>query len=216
MALETILEKLQLKDEKNILVQGLPSSLEKQFLKLSFCKSVTPLLRSRKIDLALVFAISRKQLCEILTDVVPALHADAKLWVAYPKLSSKIASDLSRDENWCMMEERKFTSVRQIALDNVWTAMRFKGVEVDVKAMPKKELSPLINMDSRHVAVPEEVKVLFKKNRPAGVFFDSLSFSNKKEYVEWIEGAKKVDTKTRRLDAFMEKLTEGKKNPSAK
>ena len=59
MALETVLEKLQLKDEKNILVQGLPSSIEKQFIKLNFAKSVTPLLRSRRIDFALVFAVAK-------------------------------------------------------------------------------------------------------------------------------------------------------------
>lgn len=47
MALLTVLEKLQLKEEKNVLIQGLPSSIEKQFVKLSFAKNVTPLLKSK-------------------------------------------------------------------------------------------------------------------------------------------------------------------------
>lgn len=64
MALPTMFEKLNLSDEKNILIQGLPSSIEKQFAKLSFAKSVTPLLRSRKIDFALVFAINKKAIDE--------------------------------------------------------------------------------------------------------------------------------------------------------
>ncbi len=38
----TLLEKLELKDEKSILIQGLPSSIEKQFAKLAFAKNVTP------------------------------------------------------------------------------------------------------------------------------------------------------------------------------
>ena len=70
---QTILEKLQLKNEKNILIQGLPSSIEKQFSKLSFAKNLTPLLRSRKIDFALVFAVSEVQLNAILCDIMPAL-----------------------------------------------------------------------------------------------------------------------------------------------
>ena len=45
---QSLLEKLQLKDEKNLLIQGLPSTVEKQFIKLSFSKNVTPLLKSRK------------------------------------------------------------------------------------------------------------------------------------------------------------------------
>ena len=48
---QTILEKLQLKNEKNILIQGLPSSIEKQFNKLSFAKNLTPLLRTKGLIL---------------------------------------------------------------------------------------------------------------------------------------------------------------------
>jgi len=79
---QTILEKLQLKNEKNILIQGLPSSIEKQFSKLSFAKNLTPLLRSRKIDFALVFAVSEIQLNTILDDIMPALKEESKLWIA--------------------------------------------------------------------------------------------------------------------------------------
>lgn len=216
MALPTMVEKLQIKDEKNILIQGLPSSLEKQFIKLAFCKSVTPLLRTRKIDFALVFAISKKQLCDILKDVIPAMQTGGKCWVAYPKLSSKIASDLSRCENWNIMEPMGFEPTELVSLDNMWNAMWFRKGEGKILNNPKKELTPLIKIDTRDITVPAEVKSLFKKNRPAGVFFESLSSSNKQEYVQWIEGAKKVDTKTRRLDAFMEMMNSGKKSPSAK
>ena len=66
MSSQSLLEKLQLNEEKNLLLQGLPLSIEKQFLKLSFSKNVTPLLKSKKIDFALIFAFSQKQLKEIL------------------------------------------------------------------------------------------------------------------------------------------------------
>lgn len=219
MALETLFEKLQLKNEKNLLVQGLPSSIEKQFSKLFFCKSVTPLLKSRKIDFALVFAINKKQLTQILDDVIPALHEEGKFWIAYPKLSSKIASDLSREENWDIMSIYGFSGVRQITLDNVWTALRFQRSEVvneSVSAATNEILNDLIQPNEQPVSVPEEVKILFKKNIHAGIFFDTLSFTNQKDYVQWIAEAKKVETKSRRLDSFMEKLSTGKKNPSAK
>ena len=58
MAIQTALEKLQYNNEKNILIQGLPSSIEKQFIKLSFAKNVTPLLKSKKIDFALLMTVS--------------------------------------------------------------------------------------------------------------------------------------------------------------
>jgi len=87
---QTLFEKLLIQDERNLLIQGLPSSIEKQFTKLSFSKNVTPLLKSRKIDFALVFAVSESQLSGILREVLPVLKTDAKLWIAYPKATSKI------------------------------------------------------------------------------------------------------------------------------
>jgi aryl carrier-like protein len=133
MSIQTLLEKLQLQDEKNLLIQGLPSSIEKQFVKLTFSKNVTPLLKSRKIDFALVFAVSQKQLVDILKEVIPALQEDAKFWIAYPKLTSKIASDLSRDKNWDFVSDYGFEAVRMIALDNVWSAGRFKKQAEGIK-----------------------------------------------------------------------------------
>jgi len=126
MSSPSLLEKLQLNGEKNLLIQGLPSSIEKQFIKLSFSKNITPLLKARRIDFALVFAVSQKQLKAILSDVVPVLQEDAKLWIAYPKLTSKIASDLSRDSSWDFISEHGFEGEEEcITLDNAWSALRF-------------------------------------------------------------------------------------------
>ena len=133
MTAQTLFEKLQLQQEKNLLIQGLPSSIEKQFVKLTFSKSVTPLLKTRKIDFALVFAVSQRQLVDILKDVIPALGVDATFWISYPKLTSKIASDLSRDKNWDFVSDYGFEAVRMIALDNVWSAARFKKLEAGTK-----------------------------------------------------------------------------------
>src|SRR6187402_1468434 len=116
MALETMFEKLQLKNEKNLLIQGLPSSVEKQFLKLNFAKSVTPLLKSRRIDFALVFAVNKKQLVDILTDVLPALSNEPNFWIAYPKVAAKIASDLTRDNSWECIKCFELESFEEVEL----------------------------------------------------------------------------------------------------
>src|SRR3954470_4527259 len=100
MLQQNLLEKLQITNQKNFLIQGLPSSIEKQFIKLSYSKSVTPLLKIKKIDFALVFAVNANQLNGILKDVLPALREEGKLWIAYPKATSKIVSDLCRDSSW--------------------------------------------------------------------------------------------------------------------
>jgi len=219
MSNQNLLEKLQLKDEKNLLIQGLPSSIEKQFVKLSYAKNVTPLLKSKKVDFALVFAVNQNQLNNVLKDVFPALHAESKLWVAYPKQTSKIVSDLNRDCSWDFLTSNDYEGVTLVALDHVWSAMRFKktaNIPARTKAAEKKIEIKGIDFDKRLVMPPVELEMVFTKHKKVKEFFTSLSFSNQKEYVIWIEEAKKDETRQRRLEVAVEKLMAGKKNPSEK
>ena len=131
---QTVFEKLQLSDERNLLIQGLPSSIEKQFSKLSFAKNMTPLLKIRKIDFALVFAVNENQLNGILKDVMPSLKGESKFWVAYPKVTSKIVTDLNRESSWNRLTCAGYDSIERVELDHVWSAMRFvKGEEPEVE-----------------------------------------------------------------------------------
>ena len=138
--MQTMFEKLQLHEEKNLLIQGLPSSIEKQFTKLSFAKNVTPLLRSRKIDFALVFAVNQNQLSSIMQDVIPALHEEGKLWIAYPKTASKIVSDLNRECSWKCIRNKGFVSIHETCLDHVWSAIRFQREGIPLRSMAETEM----------------------------------------------------------------------------
>lgn len=138
---QTILDKLSLKNEKNILIQGLPSSIEKQFAKLSFAKNLTPLLQSRKLDFALIFAVNENQLNSILADIVPALKQETRLWVAHPKVTSKISTDLNRRSSWSRLYDMGYETFETISLDHVWQAICFNKseelAEVEVKVARK-------------------------------------------------------------------------------
>jgi len=125
---QTLFEKLELDEEKNVLIQGIPSNIEKQFSKISFSKNVTPLLRNRKIDFALVFVLNANHLNSILNEVCPALHENTKLWVASPKQTSKIVTDLNRESSWNCMAERGLEPGEVVVLDYVWSAQRYYAV----------------------------------------------------------------------------------------
>ena len=116
---------------------------EKQFQKFNFAKSVTPLLKSRRIDFAIVFAVSIKQLEDILKGVMPALQSNAKLWIAHPKQTAKIASDLCRQDHWQVIEDYALEAVDLVELDNVWCATQFKldGIkQLEKNTIPKRLL----------------------------------------------------------------------------
>lgn len=221
MSQPTLFEQLEIISEKNILIQGLPSSIEKQFIKLSYSKNVTPLLRIKKIDFALVFAVNANQLRSIMNEVIPHLRENGKLWIACPKPTSKIVSDLTRECNWDVLAQNNFQMVNQITLDHVWSASRFQRIEgaeipVIIPVEAKKIELKGVDFDKNLIVPPAALEKIFTRHKKAREFFQNLSETNKKEYVEWIEGAKREDTKNRRLEATVEKLLAGKKNPSEK
>lgn len=220
---QTLLEKLQLKDERNLLIQGLPSAIEKQFAKLAFAKNMTPLLKSKKVDFALVFAVNESQLTNIIHEVLPALHRESKFWVAYPKLSSKISTNLNRTCSWICITGAGYENVREVALDHVWTACRFEKrarntlLEDAASAVGgRAAILEGIDYESRKVGAPEDFVKELSRSKMASHFYEKLPVSNKKEYVSWITSAKRNETRSRRLEEAIDKLIAGKKNPSEK
>lgn len=158
MSANSLFEKLELREERNLLIQGLPSSIEKQFIKLSYAKNVTPLLKTRKIDFALVFAVNQNQMRNILNEVFPAMHIDGKLWIAHPKSTSKITSDLNRENSWQMLTTNDYESVSFIDLDHVWSATLFCKPGAAEKILQMKKLAQeLLEQEQVEVELEEEI-----------------------------------------------------------
>jgi hypothetical protein len=105
-------------------------------------------------------------------------------------------------------------------LANMGTGCHVIGVRKDIrKAIGKKpgdylDVEIEADKDDRVVDLPPELKTLLEKNKASKKFFDSLSFTNRKEYAVWISSAKKEETKAERLKKTLEKLLNGRKNPS--
>jgi len=110
---------------------------------------------------------------------------------------------------------REIEVVRLIALDNIWSAMRFKKTDQVRIPVMSNEIQG-VKIENRTITTPAELERLFIKNEPAKAFFETLSFTNKKEYITWITGAKREETKLARLEATIDKLTYLKRNPSEK
>jgi len=66
----------------------------------------------------------------------------------------------------------------------------------------------------RTVAVPAELEKLLKKEK-VWAAFDKLSYTHKKEYVRWIEAAKREETRANRLSKSVEMLRSGVKTPDS-
>ena len=78
------------------------------------------------------------------------------------------------------------------------------GDEVTITVEPDTE--------PRIIEIPAELKKTFKADKEAKAFFEKLSYTHQKEYVTWIDEAKREETRQNRIAKTVEMLKEGKRS----
>ena len=129
--MNSLLKKLQFKDYKNVLILNSPPEFESQKTALmdisEIHETIKPVI---SYDFVKVFVKTCADINAMIKKVTNKLDTDAVLWFAYPKKSSKrYASDISRDEGWQPLGDAGFEGVRQISIDDDWSALRFRKTE---------------------------------------------------------------------------------------
>jgi hypothetical protein len=166
------------------------------------------LASKQAITQILLFAESRKALDPKLDKILPRLAEKAVFWVAYPKKSGKIQSDLIRDEGWEKIGEHGYRIVSSAAINEDWSAVRISKIDANKvykSSTPMAErITPGIDYVKRTVVLPADAKKAMKEFKGLEAFFNAMSFSHKKEYVEAIEESKKPETRQRRIDKMIE------------
>ena len=81
---------------------------------------------SGQAEAVLLFVNSLAEVAERTPNAIKAVKPDGMLWIAYAKGTSKVKTDVNRDKLWAAVQPIGWQPVRQIALDDVWSAMRFK------------------------------------------------------------------------------------------
>ena len=128
--MSAIFKKLNLKDEVEILVMNAPVSFETQLKLLEGVRVERDLKDLDEVHFSLVFVIKQNDLDEISAKLASKAHSDALLWFAYPKGSSKkYKCEFNRDTGWDVLKGSGFQPVRQVSIDEDWSALRFRRIE---------------------------------------------------------------------------------------
>jgi hypothetical protein len=91
------------------------------------------------------------------------------------------------------------------------------GVLKTIRAKIGKDVGDMVSISlqedtaERKVVVPTDLTSALRRSKPARAFFDTLSFTHQREYVQWIEEAKKDDTRRTRVARTIEMLEAKKK-----
>jgi hypothetical protein len=78
-----------------------------------------------KADVIVAFVRTKADLDTVAVPAIEAARLDKLVWIAYPK-AGKLGTDVNRDILRNSLESRGVQPVRQIALDEVWSALRFR------------------------------------------------------------------------------------------
>ena len=131
--------KLTLKDQTEILVLNAPDSFEPELAALTGIKILRDAGEVQEIVFALIFVTTLQSIETAAEIIAQKAKGDALIWFAYPKGTSKrYKCNFNRDNGWEALGNVGFERVRQVAIDEDWTAMRFRRVEF-VKAMTRRE-----------------------------------------------------------------------------
>jgi hypothetical protein len=133
----TVFTKLNLKDQTTIVVLNAPTSFEAELTALGAVTVLRDAKRVAEISFALAFTTTQEAVDHAARAIAPRLQGDGIIWLAYPKATSKrYKCDFNRDTGWAVLGALGFEPVRQVAIDDDWSALRFRRVE-HIKTMTR-------------------------------------------------------------------------------
>lgn len=173
-----------------------------------------------KYDLVIAFCKDQDMLHASLNLIVSSTKDQGIIWFAFPKGTSKIQTDLTRDKGWEKLMALNYKWLSLISLNDQWSAFAVKKGLFNEQhlATTKENLKTLdgrlvINYENREVMMPKELQELVEQDANAMQFYNKLSYSCRKEYLEYVYSAKKIETQEQRMIKVLDYLKAGKRYP---
>src|SRR5215813_6564911 len=147
-----IFNKLNLKSQTEILVLNAPESFEPELAALNNITIRRNAGDVKEIAFSLAFVTKQKEVDAIAKTVARKATGDAIVWFAYPKgTSKKYKCDFNRDRGWAVLGKAGFEGVRQVAIDEDWSALRFRRAEF-IKSMKRDSKRAMSSGGKKKVA----------------------------------------------------------------
>jgi hypothetical protein len=212
----TTSQKLKIKENFTLLTINAPVDFKKNIGDLP--KGVKISSDAKSYNQVHWFVRNKEQLDRELAKVLKLMKDDVVLWIYYPKGTSKLQTDLTRDKGWeNLLKHDELGWISLISFDDTWSTF---GSRLKTEADKKRELKPgerpifdYVDPKTKSVRLPDDLAMALKKNKKQDEFFNALSFTNKKEYIEWIITAKREETRIERVKETIGRLGKQWKNP---
>jgi hypothetical protein len=139
-----LFDKLNLGTHREILVLNAPDTFDPELSALTDVTIRRDAKKLTSIPFAVAFVTTFAEI-EAAAAWLPKAAGDAVIWFAYPKGTSKrYRCEFNRDTGWAAVAAAGFETVRQVAIDEDWSALRFRRTEY-IKSLtraPARAASP--------------------------------------------------------------------------
>jgi hypothetical protein len=125
VAENALVKKLKLKAGQRAAIVGAPSGYLRELQPLPEGTEVSETLTGT-FDWIQIFVRDKSALKSAAPQVVAALRPESLLWVSFPKGSSKIQTDLTRDAGWEVLQKADLKWVNLISVDPTWSAFSLR------------------------------------------------------------------------------------------
>jgi len=133
----SVFDKLNLKDQLDILVVNAPSSFEAELKGLKGVAVHRDPKSLTEVPFSLSFVTKQQEVDAVTRAIAAKAKGDAIVWFAYPKgTSKKYKCEFNRDSGWGALAKAGFEPVRMVAIDDDWSAIRFRRAEF-IKTMKR-------------------------------------------------------------------------------
>ncbi len=135
-----LFKKLNFKDQQHLLVVNAPLSFNSEIKNMNPVLEISTSAKANQ-DFLLFFVTTLKEINSAVKVVLKNKN-ECLVWFAYPKQSSKkIKCEFNRDSGWNALGDIGFEPVRQIAIDEDWSALRFKKPEQIKKMIRRADMA---------------------------------------------------------------------------
>ncbi len=133
-----LLKKLNYKAQTEVVLVNLPADL--QYLITDFgvtANVITDATDTDVVQFMMAFCTKQTEVDEIAQALLPKVEGDGVVWFVYPKGTSKrYKCEFNRDNGWQLVGKQGFEGVRMVAVDEDWSALRFRKVQ-HIKTMTR-------------------------------------------------------------------------------
>ena len=124
----SLIRKLGIKPKHRVNILNAPEGFSEQIgtLLSADIELLTTPTPTRNFDVVLQFVRNKAEVEEDTPKAIGMVKPGGRLWLSYPKQSSKVPTDVNRDILWKIFPDSEWRPVTQISIDEIWSALRFR------------------------------------------------------------------------------------------